>query len=109
MLAMQLDRHFSRRHARAAKKDREVQQGRRDVSPSSRRADLACCPLCGNLLAGRFGLEASGGIRIRIGPIIPADGLSPDEMHERAERWIRDAMQDLRPEPIVRRSEWLVE
>ncbi len=37
-----------------------------------------------------------GLIRVRIGPLITGEGLSRDEMHERAEQWIRTAMAELK-------------
>lgn len=39
-----------------------------------------------------------GVIRVRIGPPIPCEGLTRDEMHERAEQWIRNAMAELKQE-----------
>src|SRR5690606_39761536 len=39
-----------------------------------------------------------GVIRVRIGPPIACEGLSRDELHEKAEQWIRSAMAELKQE-----------
>ncbi len=48
-----------------------------------------CCWPPGTLL------KRPGVIRVRVGPPILPEGLSRDELHDRAERWIREQMADL--------------
>ncbi len=48
--------------------------------------NAGCCWPPGTLI------KRSGVIRVRIGPPISPQGLSRDELHDRAERWIRDQM-----------------